>query len=321
MENKSHAIAAGAFVLVVTALLVALAAWLTRDTGDRRAFEISSREGVTGLQVQASVRYKGVTVGRVQAITLDPQQIGNVLIRIAVDRVAPVTQTTFATLGFQGVTGLAFVQLDDAGPTSPALVGSDDQPARIPMRPSLIARLSDQGSGLLTQLDEAAQRINQLLAAPNQKKLMDTLGTLGQAAAHIGELAQQTQQANLPALAQEAGATLKSMRTTTDRLVQSADSVGTSADAFKRMSNRMSAPGGTLDQIAEGTNTLLATGQTLNATLVPRLNRAVDDTARTVRHVGRAVEAVNDNPQALLLGNGKAQPGPGEPGFTAPNPR
>ena len=29
MENKSHALAAGMFVLVVTALLVALAAWLT----------------------------------------------------------------------------------------------------------------------------------------------------------------------------------------------------------------------------------------------------------------------------------------------------
>ena len=32
MENKAHALAAGAFVLVVAALLVALAVWLTRDT-------------------------------------------------------------------------------------------------------------------------------------------------------------------------------------------------------------------------------------------------------------------------------------------------
>ena len=52
-----------------------------------------------------------------------------------------------------------------------------------------------------------------------------------------------------------------------------------------------------------------------------RLNRTVDDAARTVRHVGRAVETVNDNPQALLLGNGPAQPGPGESGFAEPDPR
>jgi phospholipid/cholesterol/gamma-HCH transport system substrate-binding protein len=87
------------------------------------------------------------------------------------------------------------------------------------------------------------------------------------------------------------------------------------------MSDRMSEPGGTLDQIEQGTNALLSTGQTLNATLVPRLNRTVDDAARTVRHIGRAVESVNDNPQALLLGNGVAVPGPGEPGFVAPGHR
>nr|WP_326531693.1 MlaD family protein [Rhodoferax sp.] len=321
MENKSHALAAGTFVLAVAALLVALAAWLTRDTGEHRPFEISSREGVTGLQPQAPVRYKGVTVGRVQSIALDQQTLGNVLIRIAVDGTAPISPTTFATLGFQGVTGLAFIQLDDTGPTSAVLASSDEQPGRIPMRPSLMSRLSDQGAGLLTQLDEATQRVSQLLAAPNQKKLMDAVGNIGQAAANIGQLAQQANQANLPALAQEAGATLKSLHTTSDRLGQSADAIGASADAFKGMSLRMSEPGGTLDRIAEGTTTLTATGQSLNATLVPRLNRTVDDTARTVRHISRAVESVSDNPQALLLGNGVTPPGPGEPGFAPPTPK
>ena len=321
MENKSHALAAGTFVLVVAALLVALAAWLTRDTGEHRPFEISSREGVTGLQPQAPVRYKGVTVGRVQSIALDQQTLGNVLIRIAVDGTAPISPTTFATLGFQGVTGLAFIQLDDTGPTSAVLASSDEQPGRIPMRASLMSRLSDQGAGLLTQLDEATQRVSQLLAAPNQKKLMDAVGNIGQAAANIGQLAQQANQANLPALAQEAGATLKSLHSTSDRLGQSADAIGASADAFKGMSLRMSEPGGTLDRIAEGTTTLTATGQSLNATLVPRLNRTVDDTARTVRHISRAVESVSDNPQALLLGNGVTPPGPGEPGFAPPTPR
>jgi phospholipid/cholesterol/gamma-HCH transport system substrate-binding protein len=321
MENKSHALAAGAFVLMVVALLVALAAWLTRDTGEHRPFEISSREGVTGLQPQAPVRYKGVTVGRVQSIALDPQTVGNVLIRIAVDGTAPISPTTFATLGFQGVTGLAFIQLDDDGPASAALASSDDQPGRIPMRASLISRLSDLGGGLLTQLDETAQRVNQLLAAPNQKKLMDAVGNLGQAAANIGQFAQQANQAHLPALVQEAGTTLKSLHSTSDRLGQSADTISASADAFKGVSQRMSEPGGTLDRIAEGSNTLITTGQSLNATLLPRLNHTVDDTARTVRHMGRAVESVSDNPQALLLGNGAAPPGPGEPGFVVPPPR
>jgi len=43
MENKAHALAAGAFVLVVTALLIALAAWLMRDKEVFRVYEISTR--------------------------------------------------------------------------------------------------------------------------------------------------------------------------------------------------------------------------------------------------------------------------------------
>ena len=52
MENKSHAFAAGLFVLVVTALVVGLGVWLTRDRGNYQSYELSSGEGVAGLQPQ-----------------------------------------------------------------------------------------------------------------------------------------------------------------------------------------------------------------------------------------------------------------------------
>ena len=114
MENKAHALAAGIFVIAVAALLAGLAMWLTRDQTDYRVYELSSKESVSGLQPQAAVRYKGVAVGKVQSIGFDPQTTGHVLIRIAVNTDAPISPTTFATLGYQGVTGLAHIQLDDA---------------------------------------------------------------------------------------------------------------------------------------------------------------------------------------------------------------
>lgn len=314
MENKSHALAAGAFLLGVVALLIGLAVWLTRDNTEHRVFELSSREGVTGLQPQAGVRFKGVSVGRVTAIALDRQTAGNVLVRIALNATVPITQFTFATLGFQGVTGLAFIQLDDSGESTQALATSREQVGRIPMRPGLITRLSDQGASLLLQLEQASQRINVLLAPDNQKILMGAIGNLGQAAAQIGQL-------QLPQLVQDASASLKGIQATTDRLGDSADTVKASAAEFNRVSARMNAPGGTLDKIAQGTDALVATGQSLSLTLVPRLNRTVDDTARAVRQVGRAADAVTENPQSLLLGKGAAIAGPGESGFVAPAAR
>jgi phospholipid/cholesterol/gamma-HCH transport system substrate-binding protein len=115
MENRAHALAAGIFVAVLSLLLLGLASWLTRDTGKRDIYEISTRETVTGLQPQAPVRYRGVDVGKVDTIGFDTKTAGNVLMRLEVDSAAPITADTFATLGFQGVTGLSFVQLDDSG--------------------------------------------------------------------------------------------------------------------------------------------------------------------------------------------------------------
>lgn len=306
MENKSHALAAGIFLLFVSALLVALAVWLTRDNTEYRVFEISSREGVTGLQPQAGVRYKGVPVGRVTAIGLDPELTGHVLVRIAVNEYAPITPSTFASLGFQGVTGLAFIQLNDSGESKEVLASDAAHPARIPMRPGMFSRLSDQGANLLTQLDEAGQRVNLLLAEQNRKALMEAVANMGQAAASINQLTQRADQM----LVQDASETLKSMKATSERLSQSADAVRTSADAFKGMSARMNAPGGTLDKIAQSTDVL-----------VPRLNRAAEETVRTVRQVGRVADTVNENPQSLILGRGAATPGPGEAGFVAPGSR
>src|SRR5690606_36335284 len=107
MENKAHAMAAGIFVALLSLLVLGMAAWLTRDTGIRDTYEISTRETVTGLQEQAPVRFRGVDVGKVSSIGFDPQKQGNVLLRLEIDREAPITRETYASLGFQGVTGLA----------------------------------------------------------------------------------------------------------------------------------------------------------------------------------------------------------------------
>eukprot|EP01041_Mallomonas_annulata_P033913 gene33913-56596_t len=102
-------------------MLAGLAVWLTRDNANYEQYELSTRDGVSGLQPQAAVRYKGVAVGKVTRIGFDPQVTGNVLIRIAVNEQAPISPTTFAVLGYQGVTGLAHVQLDDAEKPYPEL--------------------------------------------------------------------------------------------------------------------------------------------------------------------------------------------------------
>jgi len=306
MENKAHALAAGAFVLLVAALLVALAVWLTRQAGEVRIYEVSTRDAVTGLQSQASVRFRGVKIGKVADIGFDPQTPGLVLLRIEVTADAPITRSTFATLGYQGLTGIAFVQLDDSGESREPLAVAGGPAPRIPMRPGLMDQWSRQGERLLGQLEETTRRVNQLLAPDNQQALRRSLDNLSAAAAAV------------PPAMQEARVSFQAMRESANSVGASADQVRKTADHYARLAQRLQQPGGTLDQLQQGVDALASTGQALQQSSLPRMNRALDEAGRSVRQVGRAAATLDDNPQALIYGPALALPGPGEPGFVVP---
>ena len=313
MENKAHALAAGAFVLLVGAMLVALAMWLTRDTGVRHVYEMSTREAVSGLQPQAAVRYRGIDVGKVAHIGFDPQTTGNVLIRIAVDDRAPITRSTFATLGYQGVTGLAFVQLDDEGESKEPLIGDAGNPPRIPMRPGLLSRLADQGPAIMVQAQEMMARVTQLLSPENQKVLVTTIASLGAAAGGIDKAADGVNRA-----AADAGRTLRALEATSAEISRTAAAATTTAAEFSRTARRISDQGGTLDALTDTTRAFVSTANTFSATTLPRVHRVSDDASVAARQATRVFNAFGDNPQALIYGGGAIPPGPGEPGFAAP---
>ena len=304
MENKAHAMAAGAFVLVVTALLVMLAVWLTRDNTQRNLYEMSTGESVSGLQPQAAVRFRGVPVGKVELIGFDTKVKGNVLIRVSIDRSAPVTKSTFATVASQGVTGLGFIQLDDDDSSPERLVPNDEDPPRIPLKPGGLDKLLKQSDVIFDQVEQASTRLNKLLSDENQAAVTSAITQLGEAAGSINRVAKGLEPTvtTLPGLSRDATVTLKSVRT-------AADDVSTTA-------TRLNAKGGTLDKLSEGGTALAAGVETFSAGTLPKLSEVADETARTMRQLRRTVNAVDDNPQALIFGNGPPVPGPGEAGFS-----
>lgn len=331
MENKSHAIVSGVFVLLAASLLALLAYWLTRDDTVRRSYEISSADAITGLQPQAAVRYKGVPVGRVTAIALDPLARGNVLITISVDEQAPVTQATYATLAFQGLTGLSYIQLDETPGAAPSpLDGSQGLP-RIPLRTNVMARLTEQGGAILSQVEQTTQRVNGLLSPANQQALVKAVTQLGEAAASISALSARAQAAlgpaqvpgslNLPQLTEDAGASLRSLRVAGERMGASADAFRLASEDYRKLAQRLGEPGGTLDRLNQSAESLATTAKTLNSSVLPRANRTAEESQRSVRQIGQAAEQLGEQPQSLLWGKPALLPGPGEKGFVSPAPR
>ncbi len=328
MENKSHALAAGTFVLVVTALLIALSVWLSRESGSSHPYELSTSDSVTGLQLQAPVRYKGVAVGKVTYIGFDPQVPGNVVIRLNVDDTTPLTPSTFATLSYQGITGLAFVQLDDSGGDLDKQPPGASGVPRLPLKNSRLGELTDQAPVLLAKVQDVLDNMNKMLSQQNVDKVGAVLDNTAVATARIGEAAQNVNKltaqleatmrlrvdpalAGVPAMTKEISASLASVR-------EAADDVARMSTNIDKTADRLNQPDGPLDRLAEGTAALSRVVETFGAATLPRVNRVSEEASRAARQLSRTVNGINDNPQSLIFGSGTVQPGPGEPGFAAP---
>jgi len=70
MESRAYAFITGIFVIAIVAAIVAWASWLSQEPVDRKAYRVIATTPVSGLNAQAQVRYRGISVGRVTGMSL-----------------------------------------------------------------------------------------------------------------------------------------------------------------------------------------------------------------------------------------------------------
>ncbi len=310
MENRAYAFAAGVFTLMLGAGLVFIAMWMTGETEERDLFVLESRYPVTGLNPQAAVRFRGVDAGKVEAIDFDPKDRRLILVKISVRTDTPITRGTYAQLQTQGVTGLAYVNLDDDGSKPERITTAEAQAVRIPMRQSFIDELSVAGKDIVTDFRHVAARLNKLLSAENQEQLVRTLSSLEAASARVTALARELEPGakGVVALTDDARALLKRAA----EMMSGIESLATELKSLTRSFERMAA---SAENVGAATDTVARSA--ISDTL-PRINRLLDQLSRTSQQLDRLLANLDEQPSSLVFGRPPPEPGPGEPGFTAP---
>ncbi|MDY7539308.1 MlaD family protein [Undibacterium sp. 5I1] len=314
MENRSHALMAGFFTIALLVLAAVFALWLGKDKIKRTPYEIATKLSVAGLNMQAAVRYKGIRVGNVSNISFDPTTPGQILLHLDVMSDTPVTKSTYATLAYQGVTGIAFVQLDEDNihaDHAPLLASTqNDVIPRIPLRPGMMQNLEQRGVAILNQTEELTKRLNLLLDPNNRQSIATAVENIGKAAAAWQTVPEKLGPAldKLPALAEQTQSTLIAIKTL-------------SGDASKLSNNinqftvSMQAPDGPLARLNQSVEQISAG---ISQETLPKINAITNDARSSLRAINRTTDALNERPQSLLFGNAAPAPGPGEPGFVAP---
>lgn len=302
MENRSHAFIAGLFALLLGAAAVIAYFWFRGSDEDLREYIVVTRHNIGGLNPQAQVRFRGIRVGKVREIKLDPSDQANILLTIAVKEDTPLTKGTVAKLSYQGVTGIAHILLLDSGKDPEPLPYDKAHPPRIAMIPSLIDELGESATTTLRHSQELMVAVTAVLNEENRKRFAATLANLETATAGMR-----------PALA-NLDATLTQVRKVlddrnVDRLSNAMAEVAPLLADTRELVARMQAATDKFD-VAVGDASAGGT-----SALMPRLSELASDFSATSRQLSRVLRLLEESPQGLVFGVPGAAPGPGEPGF------
>lgn len=320
MEPRVKYIVVGTFVLALGTAMLGIVLWLGksdyRGTYDR--YYVYTMESVSGLSEDSIVRYRGVEVGRIKEIVLNPDNPEEVRITLDIVSGTPIKTDTVAVLVMQGLTGLVTLNLTGGSRDAPPLTveGQQDYPV-IKSTLSLSGRLdmalnrllSDQGlAQLITSLATLSQSAAGVVDEDNRAALKQILKDLAElthtlavrndrldrgvvgAAQAAENLAKMTDALNkqIPSLIERVNKSAASLQTMTEELAETSRAVSAVV--------RDSRP-----EIQQFTRqTLVETGQ-----LVTEMRQLT----ATLQQVARQLER---EPSSLVFGKGRGQRGPGE---------
>ena len=301
MENKVNLALVGAFVLTLGLAIVAGVLWISAGrtaSQDYDTYLAYPGESVSGLNRQAPVKYKGVVVGAVREIELDPEDPQNVRLVLAIERGVPIKQDTVAVLSVQGLTGIAFLDLEGGSKESPLLTAA--QPGGYPViatRPSLFKRLDTQITALVADLSQAAQNVNQLLDADTRAALQQTARDLDSVVHQIAGRSKEVDAALV-----DAARTMENSARASAQLTELTRQIARSAESVERAAESVRAT-------AAGT-----TGgvQQLRADTFPELQRLLAEARAATNSLARVAQELERSPNALVVGREPMPRGPGE---------
>lgn len=298
MHDRAYAVATGAFIVAALAALAITAYWLAGADQERRPFVVVSPYSVAGLAEGSEVLFRGVPAGRVLAIGIDPANPAQVLIRINIDAGIPVLESTFATLHQRGLTGVAQIELEQGDTTAAHLPTSDDDPAAIPMAPSLIDEVTEAGTQALEIFREIAGTLSEALNEQNGERLASITARLDGLLASVEGVAA-TLEAELPETLAEATRAADAVADLAERTAVSMDEVDTLIAELRNTA-----------AVARELGSQL--GSELTGSRLAGLDEALEAVDQAAAEIARLARDLGQQPERILRGGRPAAPGPGE---------
>ena len=312
MESRAYALITGLFVLGIAGCIVVWAQWLAKTPIARTDYRVVAIGPVSGLNPEAQVRYRGMGVGRVSSIVLDPKDPRRILVNVEVDKNIPITRGTYAQLGIEGITGIAYVHLLDEYKDMQPKEKSPDGIAEVQLRPSFFDTLSDGAEGTMKDARELMASLNGLLTPENRKSLAKTLVSLERTSANL-----EAASAKLPATIARADAWLSDEnRKLAVGTLEKANETATALPGLAReLTSLVKESRDVVAQVGRLSAEVHGAAGSVREDSLPRVNALAESLDRSSQRFGHLSLQLDRDPQSLIYGRKPGRPGPGEPGF------
>jgi len=115
-----------------------------------------SGETLQGLEQGAGVKFNGVSIGRVQRVSYNPDDINRMKVEMSVMEGFPMRVDMYATTGIIGITGIKYVEISGGTNEAPLLKAGGE----VPTRGSMFASIGDRVEILADQVETLLRQLN-----------------------------------------------------------------------------------------------------------------------------------------------------------------
>ena len=173
MNNRVNYTFVGLLVIVGFTMIMIFSYWLLKPEQEKetKKYLIRFDESVLGLNVDSVVKYRGIDVGKVSSIKINPKNTEQVEVLITILKTTPIKEKTVAKLTSQGITGLSYINLNLGDNNAPFLKAQEgEQYPVIKTTPSLFENIEKSMDSVSDKISKVLSNIEKVLNEENQEQ-------------------------------------------------------------------------------------------------------------------------------------------------------
>lgn len=177
MKGRAQKIRLGIFIMFSSLLLLILIGFFTA----KRLFEktdiyyVAYRDvSVSGMEVGSSVKYMGINVGSISSITIDPDDVNQIIVKLSLKEGTPVKEDATADIVSMGITGLKTIEI--RGGSNEADFLKEEQ--FIQQGTSLVEDISGQAEAIAFKVEQVLNNLVDFTQPQNLERFSEAVDNI-----------------------------------------------------------------------------------------------------------------------------------------------